>query len=218
MEFSYPENLELKFQYTMDSEFTDLEDFKNIFSKFATKENSTILNSKKYIDDYFDILKKCYTIKQIKIPQGIPYTYNNYYEKYIYENNYWYTLFGKELNKDELALYYTYFIYKYHKFNKEGVSSKEWSCIIHPSGFIKSFGYHKHSDLYIDENDIIIKIDLYYNYISTSKQHSFTENYWSTKINLENKHGVDIENLIINLELLQSMIINQNFVNKIIKK
>ena len=217
MEFSYPENIELIFQYTMNTEFIDLEDFMNIFSNFINKENSIISNSKKYINDYFDILKKCYNIKQLKIPQGVPYTYNNYYEKYIYDNDYWYNLFGKKLNKDELALYYTFFIYKYHKFNKEGISSKEWSCIMHPNGFIKSFGYHKYSDLYISENDIIIKIDLYYNYNSTSKQHSFTENYWSTKIKLENKHGVNIENSIINLELLEQMIINKNFVNKIIK-
>lgn len=71
--------------------------------------------------------------------------YVNESKKTQYNPLYWYNLFGKKLNPQELALYYAYFILNYHtpsgrveSTNMPYLMITIWNCVSYEDGFIKS--------------------------------------------------------------------------------
>lgn len=103
---------------------------------------------KKYINKYYYIINN---MKSIKIPNML------LERKYIYEINYWNSIFNKKLNSNELALYYAYFFVKvisngtiqqYNQIKKRFLS--------YPNGYIKSLPNPKGELCFLNENNQII--------------------------------------------------------------
>jgi hypothetical protein len=75
----------------------------------------------------------------------------------LYNQHYWYQLFGKKLNQQELAIYYAYFITKYI------VSGSNWCCVAYKDGFIKQLGAKSDASVSLSqsEHEIYIRINNY---------------------------------------------------------
>lgn len=107
-------------------------------------------------------IKKIYKIIQIirssKIHVNNSSLYSDpiYSEHSKYNQDYWYQLFGRKLNHQELAIYYAYFITKYT------TSGKNWCCVAFPDGFIKLLGGTDGSvSLSNDKPEIYIRVSNY---------------------------------------------------------
>jgi hypothetical protein len=72
----------------------------------------------------------------------LPYVNEN--KKTQYNPLYWYNLFGKTLNPQELALYYLYFVLNYHVSGRMECGDipylmiSKWNCVSYEDGYIKS--------------------------------------------------------------------------------
>jgi hypothetical protein len=212
-----PSNLDfgLILQLTIDNGFiglSDLMDLKNVDKYF----NETC---KKYIDKYFEILSKCYNT-HIIIPKYPSFNDNDdefNLLSYNYENKYWYDLFGKKLNRDELVLYYGYFINKatesINSYSSFAYCSKTWKIVMFEDGFIKSFDY-KYTNL--SDSDIIMKVTLYY--ATTIYLNKRTKHYWKSEIIFENKKQEKIETYLINTKLLDKLLTTFNYIDMVSNK
>ena len=196
LENNYPQYIDLILQLIINNGFLGLKDLYNIckVDKFL---NSL---SKQNIKKYYDILQKCSVIQiesQIKPIQ---------FEKiYKFNNN----LFYKKLNNDEMAIYYSYFIFKYHTFYNIDIYSRYWACVLCENGFIKLFTYYNNYDN-MSNTDIIMKIKIHYSYI-IYQNYPKRLNYWGTNITFVNNKGRAIYPKFVNLKLLDKLIINNNF-------
>lgn len=202
LENNYPHNIDLILQLIINNGYFGLKDLYNI-CKIDTFLNSL---SKKYIKKYYDILQKCSVIQietQVKYHSWGDRTYINDAMTIHNVNN---NLFNK-LNNDEMAIYYSYFIFKYHNFHKVDVYSKYWTCVLYENGFIKSLSYIHNN---ISNTDIIMKIKIHYSYI-IYRNYPKKLNYWGTNITFENNKGRVISPNFVNLKLLDKLIINNNY-------
>lgn len=107
----------------------------NSFIWSSIYENDNVLN---HINDFIlDNLQN----NQREI---LPYVNEN--KKTQYNPFYWYNLFGKALNPQELALYYVYFICNYHMTSSKteitrdipNIMISKWNCVSYENGYIKS--------------------------------------------------------------------------------
>jgi hypothetical protein len=89
--------------------------------------------AKREIKNIYKIIEIIRTSK-IKVNNSSLYSNHIYSGHYDYEQNYWYELFGRKLNHQELAIYYAYFITKYN------IAGVNWSCVAFHDGFIKRLG------------------------------------------------------------------------------
>jgi len=149
-----------------------------------------------YINNFYYIIKKTFYTKMI--------LHNNYYH-----NQYWYSIFKQKLNYDELAFYYSSFIFKYQKFWNHTPYSKLWTCILFPDGFIKSFDIN----CIKQETDTIFNVILYYKLSYFHEQKIFKLYYWKTDVSFFNYKGIQIYPENFNFKLIQNIIINHNFNN-----
>lgn len=122
-----------------------------------------------------------------------------------YKNEYWYSVFGKQLNPELLAVYYAnsidknFFIRNLLYDNKLKVYSL-WKCIAYPDGYIKTLSKNdveNYSSTYSSE--IIISIKIYISYIEkksgyltyiTSK-HDYIEIEYSYNFKTHNRIYID---------------------------
>jgi len=197
---SYTQTFDLVIHLTLLSNFLGFNEIINLSKTDKYLKYYTQI----YIRKYHYIIYIC---KQTKI--CIPKTISFYNQHEIinnhYNNEYWYSIFNQKLNCDQLAFYYSYFVYKYHTFYNHGVYSKDWMCILFPDGFIKSFdccGENKSND------DIILKVILYYS-VTSYRGKKFL-NYWASDVILSNVKGNPIEFQLVNSNLLKKLVINKN--------
>lgn len=211
----YSYTLDLVLKLIIDNGFVGLSEFSKL------KKVDKYLNklSNEYINKYYDILKKCHNI-EIFSSRYHYYSFIDYnenviikYNKNIYEPNYWYNIFNKKLNKDELVLYYGYFINKYNKYYKCSLHSIIWSCIISSDGFIKFLGHDLVFKSYMSDDDIMMKIELYY---SISDYRGIkTKYYWKSNIVFKNKKNEKINPTFINVNLLNKLLTDFNYIKMV---
>jgi len=117
-------------EFAVFNEFIGLEELVNL--SMVNKSYNRL--AKREIKKIYTIIEKIRKSK-IKVNHSTLYS-TNYFGKLdnTYEHDYWYGLFGRQLNQQELTLYYAYFITKY------SVSSPHWCCVAYPDGFIKQLG------------------------------------------------------------------------------
>jgi hypothetical protein len=147
-------------------------------------------------------IKKIYKIIEIirssKIQVNNSSLYSNpmYSEDCNYNQNYWYQLFGRKLNHQELAIYYAYFITKYD------ISSVNWCCVAFEDGFIKQLGARSDGSVSIshDKPEVYIRLCNYRD-----------ENFY---IRAEQKYLIDLNPNLLDKKLLKK-IINYIFNNAI---
>lgn len=90
------------------------------------------LLAKREIKKIYKIIEKIRKVK-IQVNNSSLYSMNSTLDC-VYNQNYWYKLFGKKLNRQELAIYYAYFITKY------SIGTSNWCCTTFNDGFIKQLG------------------------------------------------------------------------------
>lgn len=215
---TYPSNLDLSLKLTISHGFIGLSDFVNL------KRTDKYLNkiSEKYIDKYFNIITKCHNTNIIipRYPSFSDFSIhdaNSNLISYNYENTYWYDIFGKKLNRDELVLYYGYFINKacenIRSYSRFGYYSKTWKIIMFSDGFIKSFDY-KYDN--INDNDIVMNVTLYR--ANTYYRGKKTKHYWNCEIVFENNKKERIDLSLINTKLLDKLLTNYQYINIVSNK
>jgi len=113
------------------NELIGLEDY----IKLSTLNKYYKKQANKYIKKYYDLILKIERINFIN-------NYNTVYDvnriTNTYDTDFWGDLFGKSLNQDELALYYTWFIVNYEYSQKLSNYKKTWHCNSYSDGFIKT--------------------------------------------------------------------------------
>lgn len=217
LENNYPHSMDFALQLAIDNGFLSLKDFGRLgnVDKF--------LNSlcKKHIEKYYEILSKC-SFNEFITQTSFNHWNNNdfpneFNRRIIYKyNDNWDEVFGKILNKDEMAFYYSYFVFKFHKFYRIDSYSKFWSCILNKNGYIKSFSDNSYLGISnIDDTDIILNIQINYSYLIWRNQPKKL-NYWGTKTRFENK-GKEIQVDFVNLNLLDKLITSDNYRNIVSK-
>lgn len=116
--------------------------------------------------------------------------YKNYYsiesrENFYktYPNDYWYCLFGKQLNSEMLAVYYANFINKLDfigdlLFGKNSKVYSLWKFIAYPDGYIKTISKKDLENYSSYNSEIIVSIKIHISYIEHVGFHS---NYITAK-------------------------------------
>lgn len=210
LENNYIYEMDLSIQLTIGSEFLVVKDL-NILSKVDKFLNYLC---KKKIEKYYEILRKCSSMLFITKLLFKQLNNNDFHNDlnhsiiYIYNNCEY--IFGKKLNKDKMAFYYSYFIFKFHKFYRTNSYSKYWSCILYENGYIKSFSDNYYIGIdNINDTDIVLNIEIRYTYLIW-RNHAKKINYCGTKIKFQNK-GKDIYPDFVNLKLLDKLITNYKY-------
>ena len=206
---NYHQTMDLALQLTINSGFLVLKDFYKL-SKVDKFMNSLFKN---LIEKYYDVLRKCSSLQFV------------HDESMIFKfNTDWNNIFGRKLNGDEMAIYYTYFVFKYHTFYKKDFYSKYWICILDENGFVKSFS---NDYLDVDDKDIILKIQIHYSY-TIYRNYPKKLNYWATIIKFQHKDKdivvypdyirttdkIKVPNFnpdCVNLKLLESLITSDKY-------
>lgn len=206
---SYTQTFDLVINITISSKFLGFYEFINL----AKTDKYLNYYTKIYINKNYYIIQTC-KITKIIIPKTISFYNLDEIINNNYDNYYWYYIFNQKLNRDELAFYYSYFVYKYNSFYIYGGYSKDWLCVLFPDGFIKSFDTTQTND----ENDIILKIKLYYSV--TSYRGTKKINYWDSDIIFYNNKEKIIYPDFVNSKLLKKLVINKNIykIGSFIKK
>jgi len=170
--------------------------------KIATLNKHYYFVAKREIQKILQINENI-TKSKIKVNLNTLYS-TQYFEKKdnIYDNQYWYQLFGNKLDTQQLTIYYAFFICKYNI-----QSYKKWMCVTYPDGFIKtlpsqydgsisithypeiiiSFINYKNKDIQIKyeynfktQNKIYININLLKKIISNyQKKYEFKQNIYN---------------------------------------
>jgi hypothetical protein len=216
---NYPQTMDLALQLTINSGFLGLNDL------YKLSNVDKFMNSlcKNLIEKYYNVLRKC---------SSAPFT-TNYSIGFsapppIFKfNNDWDNIFGRKLNKDEMALYYSYFVFKYHKFYKKDCHSNYWMCVLDEYGFVKSFSNDYHYGIEVADKDIVLKIQIHYSYI-IYRNYPKKLNYWATQIRFQHKDKdivvypnyirttdkIKVPNFnpdCVNLKLLESLITSEKY-------
>lgn len=222
LENNYPHKLDLALQITIGYGYLTLNDFYRLINVDRFLKLLCI----NHIEHFYNLLIKC---------SQVPYVTNNifrYWNVYeipndnlnilkIYKFDNSDTIFNKKLNNDEMAFYYSYFMFKFHdylSFYKTSRYSKIWMCILNNKGFIKliarDYIFKKENFGFNYKDDIFFKIELFYRYDIFKKKN---EKLWTTKIKFINKGNEFIPNFV-NLKLLDNLITNNTFYNMLHNK
>lgn len=97
--------------------------------KIATLNKQYYLLAKREIQKILQITEN---IRKTKIKVNSTSLYSTEHTQ-KYDNQYWYQLFGKKLDTQQLTIYYAFFISKYNI-----QSYKKWNCVAYQDGFIKT--------------------------------------------------------------------------------
>lgn len=111
--------------------------------------------AKREIKKIFQIIEK---IRKSKIQVNTSSLYSFAKRDCEYDSQYWYQLFGRKLNTQELAIYYAYFISKYP------MQGKNWTCVAYKNGFIKLLGAQSDGSVSLSQNEpeYFIRLSDYY--------------------------------------------------------
>lgn len=157
MDKIYSHNTHLLLELTIYNDFLGFNDLIRL-SRINKYFNSS---TKKYIEKYYEFLNKCINIP-IKNSYASLYIIDN--NEYKYDREYWYKLFNKKLNSQELAIYYSYFIKNYYYSCRKMLYLDQWICSIYQDGFIKLLANKNDGSVLIDKNDVILKCIIDYKY------------------------------------------------------
>lgn len=205
--------MDLSLQLTITNGFLSLKDL------YRLGRVNKYMNSlfEEIIKKYYNLLQTCSLISFIPIVKQEQDFWDRIHSSTLYNfnNNH----LCKKLNKDEMAFYYTYFIFNFHKFYKTDLYSKYWMCILYENGLIKSFSdnYNVHNNL-VDttKTDIILKINIHYSF-QLYRNYPKKLFYWGTKIIFENNNGKVLNPEFVNVKLLDKLITSEKFKNMISK-
>lgn len=143
---------------------------------------------------------------------GLFESYNTIkYYNFNIDNNF--NVFGKKINKTEMAFYYSYFIFRFHKFYKIDEYSRYWMCILHENGFVKSISDNYNGHRRISETDIILKINIHYSYL-IYRNYPKKLNYWGTKITFEHNGNIIYPDFVDKI-LLNKLIISDKYMSMV---
>lgn len=159
-------------------------DIENII-KIATLNKHYYLLAKREIQKILQIIEN---IRKIKIKPNITTLYSSEHSQ-KYDNQYWYQLFGKYLDTQQLTIYYAFFICKYYI-----QSYKKWMCLAYPDGFIKTLPSQYDGSISITHYpEIIISFN----------------NYKNKDIQIKYEYNFKTQNKIfININLLKKIILH----------
>lgn len=159
----------------------------NELATISMVNKSYNLLAKREIKKIFTIIEKIRRSK-ILVNTSSLYSTGSRLES-LYNQEYWYQLFGRKLNRQELSIYYAYFITKYN------ISGNNWCCTATlEDGFIKQLGAQSDGSVSITRQQEI--------YIRFS-------NYSRDNIAIEFKQGWDIIN--------KDIYIDENLLKKCVK-
>lgn len=118
-------------------------DFSEKLEKIIILKNNSYLYSYELTYNIETHSVNNYTSDNFKEIQREILPYVNENKKNQYNPLYWYNLFGKTLNPQELALYYLYFVLNYYTPEAKtkitrGILESKWNCVLYEDGFIKS--------------------------------------------------------------------------------
>lgn len=219
LENNYPHATDFALQLTIASGFLSLKDF----GRLTRVDKFLNALCGKNIEKYYEIFKKCSSTPFVTEIVFTPWSDNDLPNKFntldVYKFNNSDDTFSKKLNQDEMAFYYSYLVFRFHKFYRRDNYSKFWSCILNEKGFIKIFAEDYRFNIndydFVFNDDIVLKIEIYYSYIIWRNQKKI--NYWSTKIKFENK-GKEFNPQFVNLNLLDKLITSETYRNMISRK
>lgn len=159
-------------------------DIENII-KIATLNKHYYLLAKREIQKILQIIEN---IRNTKIKVNLTSLYSSEHSQ-KYHNQYWYQLFGNNLDSQQLTIYYAFFICKYNI-----QSYKKWICVAYPDGFIKTLPSQYDGSISITHYPEIII--------------SFI-NYKNKDIQIKYEYNFKTQNKIhININLLKKIISN----------
>ena len=214
LENNYTQNMDLALQLTINSGFLEMKELYKL-SKTDKFMNSLL---KKNIEKYYEILRKCSQIEGNKqLMYSIWDTVGNYPSTFFTFDKIHLELFSKKLNRDEMAIYYSYFVFRYHKFYRGDLYSKFWKCILYENGYIKIISNDYNIDVGVSETDIILNINIHYSYLIW-RNYPKKLKYWGTKIYFQNKNGKEIFPEFVNLKLLDKLIISDKYQSMVSNK
>jgi len=180
---NYSQNMDLSLQLAMNSGFLGL----NELYKLSNVDKFMNSLCKNLIEKYYDVLRKCASTPFTREISDIANYSIGFSSALIFKfNNNWDNVFGKKLNRDEMALYYSYFVFRFHNFCKTDNYSKHWMCILDEYGFVKSFSNDYHYGIEVADKDIVLKIQIHYSYI-IYRNYPKKLNYWGTIIRFQQK-------------------------------
>lgn len=117
---------------------------------------------KEYIRKINNIIKKIHSLSFNS------YNYTNYHTITNFSETYWKSLFNKDLNSSELAIYYSYIFSSYHLQSARQLFYETKKCYLcYPNGMLKSLPDQKNFltlNYDEDKNNIILEIILKYYY------------------------------------------------------
>jgi len=214
LENNYAHSIDFALQLTINSGFLGLNDLYNL-SKVDKFMNSLF---KKNIEKFYEILTKCSEMEGDKeLMYSIWDNAGTYPSTSFTFDNIHPHLFCKKLNRDEMAIYYSYFVFRYHKFYRTDMYSKFWRCILYENGYIKIISDDYNIDRGVSETDIILNIEIHYSYLIW-RNHQKKLQYWGTKLYLKNKNGgKEIKPEFVNLKLLDKLIKSEKYQGMISK-
>lgn len=175
---TYTNNWESYIEIAIHLNLIHISDIVTISKTSKTLNSFTKPFIKKYVERLYDILQKC---KKVNIITNICSKYSIYQDptQFYYKNDYWYKIFYKKLDLNELAIYYAYFIKKYIYHTRQEMENEFWMAHIFEDGFIKMFPSIEDGCLIFSGNDV----NEYYDRCITSKTYyKYTIFYDYTKI------------------------------------
>lgn len=163
----------------------------------------------KNIKNLYEVLQKC---QSFILPDSCSFYHSNFSpyssSPIYYESDYWYNLFGRNLNSEELAVYYAYFvkIYKYESRQYSGQygGEEDWRCLISPDGFIRCFAFRGGNLPELTNDEQELQITNYYR----------EGNYYNSDIKFLNFRYIQHEQIHIPVEI-NLVKINKNLFEKI---
>jgi hypothetical protein len=179
-----------------------LNKYYNVMSKkqmdFIKKVIQNIMKSK-YLLNYnslYSSVRINYNYDINNTTEMVPYISEN--NTYTYNKQYWYNLFGRKLNSEELAFYYCHFIKNYNCASRSNIcfetstNTNMWHCVAYKNGFIKSFSCKNDNSIILsnppDTDEIIIRFNRKTNFktlllVDTTIEYEYRYDY-KEKINL----------------------------------
>lgn len=213
----------LPIEISIMNEFMDIKDLIAIskvdkhFHEFSKKYKQ------EYVHKLFEIIKKCNNVS-IYENKTHRYSFNrpSIYERpggrassCLYKQQYWQSIFGNQLNPDQLAIYYAFFISTYNYSSKQLVGQSQWACSIFPNGFIKCLASKEDGSIIINNSDKIIRFNSIYKCAEERCSDSDYKNIKFANVTIESECDIELNKQLFKKILLwlKNNLIGINFID-----